>query len=252
VIKLKRKSAETVQERYDRELRAENDRIAKIEAAANRDDRDTAPAPKVDAPEAASVRRLRPVFIWAALSVALFAARAVLSEHHTAPPTPQVTQAAPLQPTYYPDVSRAYQRPGGGGGPGALVDMPARAAVFIVSAFGGLGRQLTPSWGIGASPAWRPDGRALALAWNAQLVEVGVAADGPYIGEPVWKKPKALTRPKRLFSPTYSPDGSQLAFVSARSIWVVRRGSQPKQLTHDGPNYIRRLVAERKYVTCDA
>jgi hypothetical protein len=238
VIKLRRKSAETVQARYERELRAENDRGARIEAAANRDDRGPAPVLKVDVPRTASVRRLRPVFIWAALSVSLFAVRTLLSEQHTEQQTPQVTQAAPLQATYHPDVSQAYQRPGGGRDPGALIDMPARAAVFIVSAFGGPGRQLTPSWGTGASPAWRPDGRALALVWNAQLVEVGVAADGRLIGQPIWKKKsKALTRPTRLFSPTYSPDGSQLAFVSARSIWVVRRGSQPRQVTHDWPNY---------------
>jgi Tol biopolymer transport system component len=96
---------------------------------------------------------------------------------------------------------------------------------------------LTPSWGIGASPAWRPDGQALALVWNAQLVEVRVAPTGEHRGEPIWRKPRTLTPPQGLFSPTYSPDGSQLAFVSARSIWVVRRGAQPEQLTHDGPNY---------------
>jgi Tol biopolymer transport system component len=219
-MKLKRRSAETVQERFERELRA----------AEARQGTGLEGGPAGDASTPSTVQRVRPVFLVVLVAVAGVSLRAALREHQTAPPAPP--RAAPIQPAYYPEVGLVYQRPGGGQGPGALIDMPSRSGVFLVGASGGPPRQLTPIGGIGASPAWRPDGKALAVVWNAQLVEVGVDH-----GEPVWKKPRTLTPPQGLFSPTYAPDGAQLAFVSARSIWTVRRGSPPKQLTHDGPNY---------------
>jgi Tol biopolymer transport system component len=235
-LRRQRPPTESDLQELERELRAEDDRIAEIEASTTREELDSALGLDIARP-AQGVRPVRMIFILAlaaSLTWVVFAPRL-----DSAPAVRAVKpRAAPrAQPAYDRGVAQAYQRPGGGRGGGALIDLPARAGVFLIAPSGGATRQLTPSWGIGASPAWRPDGRALVLVWNAELVEVGVRGKSAHPGEPIWSRHRTLTPPQGVFSPTYSPDGSKVAFVSARSIWVVRRGAAPKQLTQDGPNY---------------
>ena len=90
--------------------------------------------------------------------------------------------------------------------------------------------QLTRDPGVDISPAWRPDGKALAFVSNRQGgMHILVVADNCQFE-------KKLTDTGNNSAPVFSPDGKEIAFVSDRAgapnIWkMTADGGNPQQLT---------------------
>jgi tricorn protease len=86
---------------------------------------------------------------------------------------------------------------------------------------------------LGTNPALSPDGATLAFAWVGEIWTVPVAGG---IARP-------LTRhPGREREPSFSPDGTQIAFVSDRTgsdqVFVMpAAGGSPRQVTHHTAGY---------------
>ncbi len=107
--------------------------------------------------------------------------------------------------------------------------------LWIVSAAGGRARRVSARSGLNTGAAWTPDSSGLVMTLsyegNAELYQVS-PTDGKVL--------KRLTQsPSIDSSPSFSPDGSQLAFVSDRQgspqIYVMpAAGGAPRRLTYQG------------------
>ncbi|MBA2556506.1 MAG: CSLREA domain-containing protein, partial [Chloroflexi bacterium] len=88
-----------------------------------------------------------------------------------------------------------------------------------------------------SQPAWRPDARALAYAWNGDIFTVTVDTTGSVasFGVPsrIYDHLPEVNLPA--FRPTWSPDGTQIAFDAAGDIYrMPATGGTPIRLTTTG------------------
>lgn len=113
-----------------------------------------------------------------------------------------------------------------------------RLQLWVMDVDGGNQRQLLPSFVLARAPAWRPDGKVLAVevadesqAWrNHNIVTVNVAS-----GE--WQQ--VVSSPYWEGGPAWSPDGSKLVYharaadVKCMQLFVVNaQGGTPEQFTN--------------------
>jgi Tol biopolymer transport system component/DNA-binding winged helix-turn-helix (wHTH) protein len=114
-----------------------------------------------------------------------------------------------------------------------------RGGIWLVPAFGGVAKQLT---NFGSHPVWSPDGRMIAFHSLASpnLGATPIGASTIWAIPPQGGAPKEITRTGNPtgahVSPTWSPDGKRIAFISADQtspqIWSVSiSGDDPKQIT---------------------
>jgi TolB protein len=107
--------------------------------------------------------------------------------------------------------------------------------LWIVSAGGGRARRVSKQVGLNTGAAWSPDARAITLTLshegNAELYRIS-AEDGRILA-------RLTNNPAIDSSPSFSPDGSQIAFVSNRQgspqIFVMpASGGAARRLTFQG------------------
>ena len=121
----------------------------------------------------------------------------------------------------------------------------ARGTDVVVQHLDGSGRtSLTGGVGLGTDPVWSPDGQRVAFATNRDTNGTGpseiyvVDADGTDLHAVTHSAPANHRR----FAPSWSPDGSQLAYLESNGttsesadVWVVpTAGATPRRLTTDG------------------
>ena len=107
--------------------------------------------------------------------------------------------------------------------------------LWVVSAGGGRARRVSKQLGLNTGAAWSPDGRAITLTLshegNAELYRIS-AEDGRILA-------RLTNNPAIDSSPSLSPDGSQIAFVSNRQgspqIFVMPvTGGAARRVTYQG------------------
>jgi Tol biopolymer transport system component len=85
--------------------------------------------------------------------------------------------------------------------------LPPDASVFVVPVQGGVARLVTPGQELAFDPEWRPGTRSLVVVTEGGVVELRARA-----GLPSWERRRTLHR-EVVWSPSFSPDGTKLAFV---------------------------------------
>ncbi len=105
--------------------------------------------------------------------------------------------------------------------------------IYLMGADGANERQLLSLGGHMDSPAWSPDGRFIAFAWD------GGGSFDIYVADVATRQTLRLTRAGRNESPTWSPDSRHIAFQSNRTgrweIWAMHiDGSEQRRLTRNG------------------
>jgi Tol biopolymer transport system component len=118
---------------------------------------------------------------------------------------------------------------------GPSVEMPIDPRVFIIRATGGQMRRVTPRGMFGFDPEWNPRTGALVAVTEQGMVELGLGRGGPTKGQPVWRRRATLTS-EMGWSPSFSPDGSEIALVTGGrpDVWVLtRRTGRIRQVTTD-------------------
>ena len=100
---------------------------------------------------------------------------------------------------------------------GPEVAIPYEASVFVIPPGGGPARLVTPQGELAFDPEWRPGTRSLVVVTEKGLLELRSRR-----GLPSWNARRVLyDRPA--WSPSFSPDGSRLAFVAGgrSDVWVL-------------------------------
>jgi TolB protein len=140
------------------------------------------------------------------------------------PPAPVAASRPPAsRPTHGVELPRTYE-----------------PSVFLIRSTGGAARRLDVPPAHSWQPAWRPDGRALAVVSDPGIVELSVSQEGPVRGQPVWRNRRELvTMSLPALLPAYTPDGTRLAFTLSGEIWAVGLGRQ---------SVVRRLALDAGYV----
>ncbi|MCG3159702.1 MAG: Protein TolB [Acidobacteria bacterium] len=105
--------------------------------------------------------------------------------------------------------------------------------IYLMDADGTNERPLLRLGGHMDSPAWSPDGRFIAFAWD------GGGSFNIYVADVASGQTLRLTREGRNENPAWSPDSRHIAFQSNRSgrweIWTMHvDGSEQRQLTRTG------------------
>lgn len=105
--------------------------------------------------------------------------------------------------------------------------------IYLMGADGANERPLLNLGGHMDSPAWSPDGRFIAFAWD------GGGSFDIYVADVASGQTLRLTRAGRNESPAWSPDSRHIAFQSNRTgrweIWAMHiDGSEQRQLTRTG------------------
>ena len=219
----------------EKAARAEDERLERIEAAETLEELEVAARPTLEEPEV-HPRRAR---AWLVTAVAVPVAVVVIglvvaqsSSQERPLPAPAPQAASEPAPASRPPAPR----------PTHGVELPRtfEPSVFLIRSSGGAARRLdlppAHSW----QPAWRPDGRALAVASDPGIVELSVSEDGPLRGQPVWRRRReVVTMSLPTLLPAYSPDGNRLAFTLSGELWAVGLGRQP---------VIRQMAVNAAYV----
>ncbi len=218
----------------ERALRAEEERLARIEAAETWEELDLAARPTLDETGEGRGRAWRVVLlaaVYVLAAVGVFASLGGSPSDEVVSPSPPVAHVDP------PTESRpAARRPTHG------VQLPEtfEPSVFLIRSTGGAARRLDVPPAHSWQPAWRPDGRALAVVSDQGIVELSVSGEGPVRGQPVWRHRRELvTMSLPTLLPAYSPDGQRLAFSVDTEIWAVGLGPQAP---------VKRLLVDATYV----
>jgi Tol biopolymer transport system component len=117
--------------------------------------------------------------------------------------------------------------------------------IFVMDADGSNVRRLTtprnlgadPAWSMSAQPQWSPDGSTIVFSketdpetkhgWSGRIWTVPVDGGSP--------SPLTTTLGADEHDPSYSPDGSQIAYYRDGGIWVMGAdGTDPRQLVPAG------------------
>ena len=214
-------------------LRAEDERLARIEAAETWEELDLAARRTIVETSEERPRTWQVVLLVAVCLLAAGAFAVVVGSPTDEPVSPAAPQGSVNPPAESRQVAR---RPTHG------VELPRtlEPSVFLIRSTGGGARRLdlppAHSW----QPAWRPDGRALAVVSDRGIVELSASGAGPVRGQPVWRNRRELvTMSLPTLLPAYSPDGRQLAFTVDGEIWAVGLGPQ---------SVVRRLVVDGAYI----
>jgi hypothetical protein len=219
-------------------LRAEEERLARIEAAETWEELDLAARPTLDETSEGRGRAWRVVLlaaVYVLAAVGVFASLGGSPSNEVVSPSPPVAHVDP------PTESRpAARRPTHG------VQLPEtfEPSVFLIRSTGGAARRLDVPPAHSWQPAWRPDGRALAVVSDQGIVELSVSGEGPVRGQPVWSHRRELvTMSLPTLLPAYSPDGQRLAFSVDTEIWAVSLGPQApvKRLLVDATGFVGSL-----------
>jgi TolB protein len=114
-----------------------------------------------------------------------------------------------------------------------ISDRAGSPRIYVIGADGSNERSLLSMGGHMDSPAWSPDGRYLAFAWD------GDGGYHIYVADVASGQTLKLTREGRNENPAWSPDSRHIAFQSNRTgrweIWAMHvDGSEPRQLTRGG------------------
>lgn len=110
-----------------------------------------------------------------------------------------------------------------------------RGGLWVVPALGGAPRRLSA---FGARPAWAPDARTVVFQSQTPTHPLGYAAGSGSILYTVGLdggEPRALT-PRSGWghgSPSFSPDGTTVAYAAGESVWTVRADGSGNRLVHD-------------------
>jgi Tol biopolymer transport system component len=103
--------------------------------------------------------------------------------------------------------------------------LPPEASVFVVPVQGGVARLVTPVGELAFDPEWRPGTRSLVVVTERSIVELK-----PERGVPSWQRQRRLY-PRAAWSPSFSPDGSRIAFVDGVDVVLLTmRTSEVRQL----------------------
>jgi len=222
----------------ERALRAEDERLERIEAAKSPEElqralRRTSERNQASPPPRFSASRLGLLaLVDVFLALLLTPLLAALADR--GPQRPPVAQPASAPAVAPPTVPQPDSRSTSQG-----TDLPSigEPSVFLIRATGGDARRLNGAPSHAWEPAWRPDGRALAVVADDGIVEVAASRAGPVRGQPVWRKRRELvTLSVPTLLPAYSPDATRLAFVLGGEIWMtaLTRGPRMQRLTTEG------------------
>jgi dipeptidyl aminopeptidase/acylaminoacyl peptidase len=100
---------------------------------------------------------------------------------------------------------------------GPEVSIPYEASIFLIPARGGPAQAVTPPGELAFDPEWRPRTRSLVVVTEQGVLELRARR-----GSPSWDARRVLyDRPA--WSPSFSPDGSKLAFVTGTrsDVWTL-------------------------------
>jgi Tol biopolymer transport system component len=111
---------------------------------------------------------------------------------------------------------------------GPQISIPYESSVFVIPARGGPARAVTPPGELAFDAEWRPRTRSLVVVTEKGLLELPARR-----GLPSWDARRVLyDRPA--WSPSFSPDGSRLAFAagSRTDVWILNvKTRKLRQLT---------------------
>ena len=109
---------------------------------------------------------------------------------------------------------------------GPTIEMPLDARVYVMAAAGGRPQRVTPRAMLAFDPEWHPKSGALVIETEQGLVALKLGPRRSLSAKRVWETRKTLS-PTMDWSPSFSPNGSELALVSGSDpdVWVLAPSS---------------------------